>query len=83
MITGALNTDINGRFAKWQEGTRVTVTPGPGGVAFIERLEPSRGPGRMTPLLDQMCDVPMDCLDLDGAGQDLTQSHEATKAETL
>jgi hypothetical protein len=65
MNTGTLNTDIKGRFGKWEQGTRVIVLSQSDGAAFIERAEPLRGPGKMMPLTDQMVGVPMDCLDLD------------------
>jgi hypothetical protein len=65
MIAGTLNCDIKGRFASWQSGTYIKVTPAEDGTAFIERIEPVRGPGLMTPKMDQMAAVPMDCIDLD------------------
>lgn len=66
MITATLTANLHGRFATWDQGTRVKVLAQDSGKAMIEREEPSRGPGRMMPLLDQMCGVPMDCLEVEG-----------------
>ncbi len=67
MIFATLNANLHGRFATWDQGTRVKVLAQDSGKAMIEREEPSRGEGRMMPLLDQMCGVPMDCLEVEKA----------------
>lgn len=65
MSRGTLNQEATGRYATWPAGTRVKVTPVGACEAFIEREQPTRGEGKMMPLLDQMDRVPLDRITLD------------------